>query len=143
MNEAQILAQALSSLIQYLGGTPVLLFLALVIVGPMITVVWIVYKLDRIQGKTTTEQEARMTSVFKRQDDRFEQVVQMYRDNISLVKSYEAHVTNQRETNDKLIDLVAVSTDTQATMVAYIKNNLFCPLVKQRTRPDKINGEMS
>lgn len=128
MNEA--LAQALASVIQYLGGTPVLLFLAIVIIGPMIAVVWIVFKLNRIVGEISTEQGERMQSAFERQDQRFEQVVQMYRDNVALVKDYESHVTSHRETNNRLIDLVSISTATQQTLVDYIKNNWWCPVSK-------------
>ena len=141
MNQA--LAEALAAIIQFLGGTPVLLFLTIVIIGPMVSVVWIVFKLNKIVGKISIEQRAGMQQVFERQDKRFEQVVRMYEDNVALVKSYEQHVLNQRETNDKLIDLVSISTATQQTLVEYIKNNLFCPLVKQRIKSRGIESEAS
>jgi hypothetical protein len=125
MNEA--LAQSLTSIIAYLGATPILLFAAVMGLGPWIAMIWI-----------TRQQDKRLIKVFERQDIRFEQVVRMYEDNVDLVTAHQNLAVSQRETNEKLIDLVAVSTGTQQTLVDYIKNNLFCPLVKQRTRPDKI-----
>lgn len=143
MNEA--LAQALAAVIQYLGATPVLLFAAVVIVGPMVSVVWIVFKLNKIVSKISAAQSAHNAAVFERQDKRFEQVVRMYEDNVALVKNYERHVTNQRETNDKLIDLVAISTATQQQLVEtsksnatalmkMIENNEYCPLTRAKAR---------
>ncbi len=143
MNEA--LAQALAAIVQYLGGTPVLLFTALILLGPMAAVIWVVYKLNRIVGKITADAAASTAMVFERQDKRFEQVVRMYEDNVALVKNYERHVANQRETNDKLIDLVAISTGTQqqlvetsksnvAAIMKMIENNEYCPYTRVKGR---------
>lgn len=130
MNEA--MAQALASIIQYLGATPILLFFAIMGLAPWASLIWLEHK----RGK-------RDEKVFGRQDQRFEQVVKMYEDNVSLVKSYDTHVVNQREISDKLIDLVAISTGTQQTLVDYIKNNWWCPVSKDpsliRTLKERAN----
>ena len=136
---SDVLAQTLAALIQYLGATPILLFFAALILGPMSAMVWSIWKMNKILGKITIEQRTSMQLVFDRQDKRFEQVVRMYEDNVDLVKDYEKHVGSQRDVTEKLIDLIAVSTGTQQTLVDYIRNNLFCPLVRQRTKPDKID----
>lgn len=135
MNEA--LAHGIATIIQYLGGTPVLLAIVTLGIGPMLAVVWVVYKLGRQATLNNAEQNRRMQEVFDRQDHRFEQVVkmfdqsvQMYKDNVQLVHEYERHVDNQHDTNDKLIDLVSISTSTQQTLVEYIKNNWWCPVAK-------------
>jgi hypothetical protein len=122
----QIIAQVIS----YLGTTPVLLTLVLLILGPMAAVVWVVWRLPKLVIKIAAKQDDRMQSVFDRQDQRFEQVVNMYKDNVQLVKDYERHVIAYRETNDKLLDLIAVSTGTQQTLVDYVKNNWWCPVSK-------------
>jgi hypothetical protein len=124
MNEA--LAQALASIIGYLGAYPILLFLAVMGLGPWVMMIIV----SRQQDKRQTKDIQRQIAAFERQDKRFEQVVRMYEDNVALVRSYEIHVSNQRETNDKLIDLVAISTSTQQTLVDYIKNNWWCPVSK-------------
>jgi len=133
----EVLAQGLASIIQYLGATPVLLAVTVWVLGPMVAVVWVVYKLGRQAAISNATTDRRMQDVFARQDERFEQVVkmfehgvQMYKDNVQLVKEYERHVDSQRETNDKLIDLVSISTATQQTLVEYIKNNWWCPVAK-------------
>ena len=136
-----LLSGVITNLITYFGATPVLLFLTVASVGDIAAVVWVVYKLGRIMANTNSEHTESMSKVFDRQDRRFEQVVRMYEDNVALVKSYETHVSNQCITNDKLIDLVSISTATQQTLVEYIKHNLFCPLVRQRTKPGNIEED--
>ncbi len=139
MNEA--LAQGISAVIQYLGPSPVLFTIVILGIAPWAAVVWAIIKLSRALGKisselttqsqqSSTEQNTRMQQVFERQDQRFEQVVKMYEDNVDLVKAHQSLVENQRETNDKLIDLVSISTSTQQTLVEYIKNNWWCPIAK-------------
>jgi hypothetical protein len=143
MNE--ILAQGLAAIITYLGPTPILFIILLLGLGPIGAVVWIVFKLNKIVGKITTAQNEHNTAVFERQDKRFEQVVRMYENNVTLVKNYERHVDNQRETNDKLIDLVAISTATQQQLVEtsksnatalmkMIENNEYCPYARVKGR---------
>jgi len=124
------LAQGIAAIIQHLGTTPILLAITVWVLGPLAAVVWVVFKLNKIVGRISSEQGTRMQNVFDRQDQRFEQVVQMYKDNVALVKDYEKHVESQRDTTDKLIDLIAVSTGTQQTLVDYIKNNWWCPVSK-------------
>lgn len=110
MNET--LAQGIAAIIQYLGATPILLFFAVMGLTPWISMILIEYKRDKRDAK-----------IFSRQDQRFEQVVKMYEDNVGLVKA-------QQDTNNNLIDLVTVSTGTQQTLVDYIKNNWWCPIAK-------------
>ena len=135
---SDILAQFFEVIISHFGPYPLLLFLSIMGLAPFAAVVWIVWRLPKLVNKVMAIQDDRMNSVFERQDKRFEQVVKMYEDNVELVKDYQTHVLNQRETNDKLIDLVSISTSVQQTLVDYIKTNMFCPLVKQSTKHNKI-----
>jgi hypothetical protein len=121
-------------LISKLGTTPILLFLAVVILGPSVTIAVAIWMMNKMVGKMQKKQDDRMTLILERQDKRFEQVVRMYEDNIYLVKSHET-------LSEKLQDLVILTTSTLQTLVEYIKNNIFCPLVKQRTRPNRIEGD--
>lgn len=121
--DAGLMAQILTALISALGTTPILVFLALVIVAPWAVTVWI-----------TRTQDRRMATVFERQDKRFEDVVQMYERNVDLVKSHE-------RINENLQNLIILTTSTLQTLVEHIKNNLYCPLVRQKTRPARIDDE--
>jgi hypothetical protein len=105
-------------ILERLGTTPILLFLAIMGLGPWVTNVWLEWKRDK-----------RMTKVFERQDQRFEEVVGMYKSNVELVKSHE-------KINENLQDLVILTTSTMQTLVDHIKSNLFCPLM----RHPKISG---
>lgn len=139
MNEA--LAQALASIIGYLGAYPILLFLAVMGIGPWVMMIIV----SRQQDKRQTKDIARQVAAFERQDKRFEQVVRMYEDNVALVKSYESHVMFQHDTNDKLIELVAISTSTQQQLIEtnknsasaimrMIENNEYCPWSRVKGR---------
>ena len=115
MSESAI-AQLISLVIGKLGATPILIFLLVLFVAPWVAVIVIVRGLDK-----------RMTKVFERQDKRFEEVVNMYANNVSLVKGYE------KITGD-LQDLVILVTSTMQTLVEHIKNNFFCPLNRKNTK---------
>ena len=123
-------AQVVSTVIEKLGATPILLFFTIIFIVPWASFVWSSYKMNRAMNTISSDWDKRMSEVFRRQDTRFEQVVRMYEDNVSLVKSYEMLVANHHEANDKLIELVSVSTGTQQTLVEYIKNNWWCPVSK-------------
>ncbi|MDP3012690.1 MAG: hypothetical protein Q8M92_00515 [Candidatus Subteraquimicrobiales bacterium] len=115
MNESAI-AQLVSLVIGKLGATPVLIFLLVLFIAPWVAVIAIVRGLDK-----------RMTKVFDRQDKRFEEVVNMYENNVGLVHGYEK-ITNN------LQDLVILVTSTMQTLIEHIKHNFFCPLNRQNTK---------
>lgn len=108
------IAQLVALVLEKLGATPVLIFLLSVISAPWVAVIWFIRSVDR-----------RMTKVFERQDKRFEEVVVMYDRNVGLVKGYE------KIAND-LQELVILVTSTMQTLVEHIRNNLYCPLRRDR-----------
>src|SRR5450759_1808737 len=118
--DAGLVAQIFTALISALGTTPILVFIALVVLAPWAVTVWI-----------TLIQDRRMITVLERQDKRFEEVVAMYERNVELVKNHE-------RINENLQNLVILATSTLQAMVEHIKNNLFCPLVRQKTKPRPI-----
>jgi len=122
-SEIGITAQILGALIDKLGPTPLLLFLAVVPLAPWAATIWM-----------TRKQLESQTKVFARQDKRFEDVVSMYERNVELVKSHE-------KINEHLQELIMVTTSTLQTLVEHIRNNLYCPLVRQKTRPPRIEEE--
>jgi hypothetical protein len=118
----EVLAHGLSQIVQYLGATPVLLFLAIMGMGPWAAQIW-----------TSRQEGKRMSKVFDRQDKRFEEVVKMYESNVQLVQAYENVVKNYHDITENLQELVMITTQTQERLVGKIENNRFCPLVRQKT----------
>lgn len=114
-----VFAQTVAALIQHLGATPILLFLAVMGLGPWIVQIWTSKQQDKRIGKIVDLFVKQMAESEKR-----------YENNIQLVKNYESLVVSQRETNEKLIDLITISTSTLQTMVEYVKNNWWCPATK-------------
>lgn len=118
----QAFVQSLAAVIGYLGSTPILLFLAVMGLTPWAMTFW-----------STKQQDKRLTKVFERQDQRFEEVVKMYQSNVALVQAYESVVKNYHDITDNLQELVMITTQTQEKLVGKIENNRFCPLVRQKT----------
>ena len=106
--DPSVTAQVVATIIDKLGTTPVLLFLTLLLLGPWAALIWI----------------------SKSQARRFEEVVEMYRSNVQLVKSYEGLAASSQKITDNLQDLVILTTSTMQTLVDHIKSNLFCPMMK-------------
>lgn len=155
MNEA--LAHALTAIIGYLGGYPVLLFLTIMGLAPMAAVVWIVWRLPKMVNKISSKQDSetrtliqkqddRMQAVFERQDRRHEEVVRMYESNVDLVKAYDSVTKNYQHITGDLQELVLITGQTMQKlvdtseknteiMITMIRGNNFCPIVRQRIGP--------
>lgn len=114
--DAGLTAQIVGTIIDKLGATPILLFLAILLLGPWAALIWI----SRSQGK------------------RFEEVVEMYKSNVQLVKNYESFTTASMKISESLQDLVILTTSTMQTLVDHIKSNLFCPMMKPPARQEKV-----
>jgi hypothetical protein len=122
--------QIIAQIISYLGTTPVLLTVALMGLGPWGAMVWLSYKQDK-----------RLTKVFERQDQRFEEVVRMYESNVQLVKGYESVVQNYHGITDNMQELIMLMTQTNEKLIGKIENNRFCPVVRQKIGPGVIEEE--
>jgi len=66
-------------------------------------------------------------------DKRFEAVVKMYESNVQLVKDYQAALQQQQKLSGDLAGIITLNTQTQTHLVDAIKNNTFCPSVRQLT----------
>ena len=107
--------QLIAEVIARLGTTPILLFLSLILVGPWMVIAFWAWMMER------------------RQSTRFEAVVQMYQNNVELVKSYEGITKN-------LQDLVILTASTMQTLVRQIDSNLYCPVVRKKTKQTEVDS---
>ena len=99
---------AIAAFVQILTGVsawPIGLILFCIIIGPWIAAFWFVYMKDRYSGQ------------------RFERVVRMYEDNVTLVKDYA------RLAND-LHDVVIMNTQAMTRLIDSIKTNQYCPAIR-------------
>jgi hypothetical protein len=97
---------AIAAFVQILTGIsawPIGLVIFCIILGPWIAAFFLVY----LQGK------------------RFERVVRMYEDNITLVKDYNSLA------ND-LHDVVIMNTQAMTRLIDSIKTNQYCPEIRLR-----------
>lgn len=99
---------ALAALLKQIGTWPVLTVLIFVVIGP-----WIgMFILSRLQEK------------------RHAAVVQMYENNVELVKGYE-------KIAEGLQDILVLSTQTMTSVKTSVDNNLFCPLMRKDPKIEK------
>lgn len=116
------LAQAVAAIIQYLGPSPILLFLAVMGLVPSLVAIWL--------NQQQNNRIENLVTLFTKQMNESEQ---RYENNVVLVKDYETLVRNQQTSIDKLIDFISAVNGTQQTLVEYIKNNWWCPVLKDPT----------
>lgn len=93
-------------------------YLLLALMVPPLILVWALFKLrDEIKRQHQVDKE------------RFETVVRMYEDNVVLVRNYE-------KTADGLQTVIHLSTKAMTMMMEKINNNHYCPIVRERSKPD-------
>ena len=71
--------------------------------------------------------------ISRAQEKRFDAVSKMYENNVELVKAYE-------QVSKRLHDTVVFNTQTLTQVKDIADNNLFCPILKQRTQRTEASG---
>lgn len=99
------LINAISAILDKIGTMPIMSLVVLIIIGPWI-MAWI---------------------ISRGQEKRFEAVSKMYENNVDLVKGYAKIAENQQ-------DLVIANIQTMTKVQETADKNLFCPIVRQRTK---------
>lgn len=110
--------KAVSDIIHTLGALPIGSLLVAVIFGP-----WIV-----------------MTLLNASQNKKFDAVAKMYESNARLVKKYEEVVDSLRQQIEGQQELIIMASTTMRGLDDSIKANLFCPLVRDKTKPREPHG---
>ena len=99
---------ALAALIKQVGTWPILTVLIFVVIGP-----WVgMFVVSRLQEK------------------RHSAVVNMYENNVDLVKNYEKIAGG-------LQDILVLSTQTMTSVKLSVDNNLYCPLMRKEPKVEK------
>jgi hypothetical protein len=94
--------QTVALILDKIGSWPIGTLAAALVVGPWV----LAFVLDRGQNK------------------RFEAVRQMYANNVKLVEGYEKISADQQE-------MIILCTQAMQGLVENIRNNMFCPVVRQ------------
>ena len=71
-----------------------------------------------------------------RQERRFEAVVEMYKNNVSLVRDYQQLVEGYRKIVDGQQELVVYVTATLTGIQTRADSNLFCPITRENLRQE-------
>ena len=106
---------------------------ALQIGGPILAVLAI-WWIDRRDIARILKQNQEQLTIYredtkgtsKKFEEYFKEVVQMYQSNVELVKNYQRVSGDFRE-------VVVANTQVNADLKHVIKNNLFCPVVRDKT----------
>jgi hypothetical protein len=64
---------------------------------------------------------------------RFTSVEEMYKNNVKLVEAYEKMAGGYQ-------DIVIFNTQKITGVIDRVDNNLFCPIVKDKTKPKEVHG---
>jgi hypothetical protein len=116
--EQAMMIRAVADLINHIGTLPFGTLLAVLMLGP-----WLV-----------------MTYLNLSYNRRFERVVRMYESNVRLVEDYKALLEENHRMLTSQQDLIIHTTAVMINIKDAIDSNLFCPLVRQQTRPKEVHG---
>ncbi len=112
MTPSQIAAlQTVAFILDKIGTWPVSTLCAVVVIGPWFAMAYIAWGQSR----------------------RFEAVTKMYENNVALVKSYEKMAADQQ-------DLIILNTRQMEGVNNRVDSNLFCPILKERSRKTEVGG---
>ena len=110
---------ALVTLLKSVGVLPLSMIVALIVLAPWVLMAMALQAMRKDQEKRNDESKLR-----------FEAVVQMYKDNVELVKNYE-------RVSEGLQDILILTTQTMTQVLSSVTNNLFCPLMRKDQKVEK------
>lgn len=110
---------AIITIIKQIGAWPLATTLIAVVAGPWIGLALLTRYSDKQRAADVAE-AARQHA----------EVVQMYKDNVELVKNYN-------RTSEALQDIIVLSTQTMTQVRDRVDSNLFCPLMRKDQKVEK------
>ena len=110
---------ALITLLKSIGVLPLSMIIVLIVLSPWVLMAIALQAMRKDQEKRNAETR-----------ERFEAVVQMYKDNVELVKNYE-------RVAEGLQDILILSTQTMTQVLSSVSNNLFCPLMRKDQKTER------
>lgn len=120
---------AIFTLIGKMGTWPAFSFLFVIVFGPEVVLFAITWDERRNLKAIIKEQKEMIIN----QDKRFESVVNMYENNVALVKSYQTIA-------DGYQDLIIFNSTIMTQVKDVADNNLFCPLNRKSVKQREIEG---
>lgn len=96
-------ATAIAAVVKEMGAWPPILVLAVLQIAPWLFMVWVTRSIEK----------------------RHAAAVQMYENNVLLVENYE-------KISGSLLEVVSLNTQTQTRLQSAIRNNEFCPAVREK-----------
>lgn len=89
----------------------------------LVLVFWYVdhRKMDRMRA----EDKEHLNTVLKAYEDDMHKMSRFYHSNVKLVENYE-------KLADDLSEIIHLNTQVQTQLVEQIKNNMFCPMVREK-----------
>ncbi len=76
-------------------------------------------------------QTRKLEQIVRENEKRFESVVKMYESNVELVKDYQQMTREQQRLAGDLAGIITLNTQAQTHLIDAIKNNTFCPRVRE------------
>ena len=109
--------RAVVLIIETIGSWPVLSLLLLIVVGPWVGL-W-VYAAGQSKRETA-------------QKEQFDAMVNMYNNNVELVKAYDKAMNRWERHADDLSGIIHLNTQMSTKLVERIDNNMYCPALRER-----------
>lgn len=126
------IATALAEVLARVGAWPIGLILLLVVICPWLALFLVSRSLERRAADhdkqsviTVATLKEQFSATLEAHNQRFEEVVRMYEDNVLLVRGYE------KLAND-LTSVIHLNIQVQTRLVEKIDNNMYCPAIREK-----------
>ena len=87
---------------------------------------------DSLRKKEIAERERAIVKILNQYKDDVADIKKLYENNTHLVKDYSATCMRLERLYSETISVISLNTQTQTRLVEHIKNNMFCPLVREK-----------
>jgi hypothetical protein len=89
-------------------------------------------RLDELREKEIAERQAAIALVLAQYKDDVLAIKRMYENNVSLVKDYQTTSGRLEGLFSEVLGVVSLNTQVQQQLTDSIRNNLFCPMVREK-----------
>ncbi len=87
---------------------------------------------DELRNKEIAERERAVNAILTQYKEDVAEIKHLYENNVNLVKDYNSICERQDRLYTELISVVSLNTQAQTQLTEAIKNNTFCPLVREK-----------
>ncbi len=121
---------ALAALLSAIGTWPTITVVAMVTIGPWVAMIIL-----------SARQSREISRMVTKSSEKFDAVVEMYKNNVELVRSYERQYDALTRINEDAHDSINLNTKILTQLSERIATNMFCPPLRAQQPNPRTSGQ--